>query len=369
MRLDSVYSLKIELLEEFIQPFAASAARIRSAGLRAAAAALHGPAALVADAALMAVGARPPGTLPALQRSVAIGVAPHGQEYRLAVRVQRPALQGSEMVERLRRRAGGEIDIRMVGRIEKRARAAARTAAPAAAVAWYRRNTRPLLIGASIGHVAITAGTLGCFVRRARTIRMLSNNHVLANENDAAAGDAIIQRGRFDGGRDPRDRVGTLHTFVPLRPRRTNVVDAALASIRTGIEFDPARLRGLVNGRDRTLAGLGPEVVDEGETVFKVGRTTGPTKGRVTAFALDNVVVDYDAGNLRFDDQIEIEGAAGRPFSDGGDSGSLIVNGDMRAVALLFAGSESGGRNGMGLTYANPIHRVLRDLKATLVGP
>jgi hypothetical protein len=39
----------------------------------------------------------------------------------------------------------------------------------------------------------------------------------------------------------------------------------------------------------------------------------------------------------------------------------------MEAVALLFAGSDAGGSNGLGLTYANPIHRVLKDLKSTLL--
>ena len=42
--------------------------------------------------------------------------------------------------------------------------------------------------------------------------------------------------------------------------------------------------------------------------VFKIGRTTGATGGRVTAFDLDNVIVNYDSGNLRFDGQLEIEG-------------------------------------------------------------
>jgi hypothetical protein len=77
--------------------------------------------------------------------------------------------------------------------------------------------------------------------------------------------------------------------------------------------------------------------------------------------------VSYDTGNLRFDGQIEIEGAGARAFSDGGDSGSLIVNDDMLAIALLFAGGDVGGANGLGLTYANPIHRVLHDLKAQLL--
>jgi hypothetical protein len=65
---------------------------------------------------------------------------------------------------------------------------------------------------------------------------------------------------------------------------------------------------------------------------------------------------------LRFDNQIEIEGAEEDGFRDGGDSGSLIVDEGRRAVALLFAGSDIGGTNGKGLTYANPIRAVLDAL-------
>lgn len=43
------------------------------------------------------------------------------------------------------------------------------------------------------------------------------------------------------------------------------------------------------------------------------------------------------------------------------------MNAEMQAVALLFAGGDVGGSNGLGLTYANPIHRVLKDVKATLL--
>jgi hypothetical protein len=91
------------------------------------------------------------------------------------------------------------------------------------------------------------------------------------------------------------------------------------------------------------------------------------TRGRVTAFELDNVVVGYDLGNLRFDNQIEIEGAGDEAFSAGGDSGSLIVVADSReAIALLFAGGDVGGSNGKGLTYANPLRTVLDKLKIDL---
>jgi len=286
-------------------------------------------------------------------------VAPHGRGYRLAIRLQRAALRESPIVEHLRKQAKGEVDIRMVGRIDKRA---TRDQA-----AWHQRNTRPLLIGASVGHVKVTAGTLGAFVERGGAICLLSNNHVLANEDLAALRDWILQRAKLDGGRQPRERVARLSGSVRLKRRGSNLVDAALAALERGEAYDPRLLRSLVNGADRKLKGLGPEFLDEGEVVYKVGRTTGPTKGRVTAFDLDNVVVSYDLGNLRFDGQIEIEGAGTRPFSDGGDSGSLIVDSGMKAVALLFAGSDMGGRNGAGLTFANPIHRVLKDLKAKLL--
>ena len=135
-----------------------------------------------------------------------------------------------------------------------------------------------------------------------------------------------------------------------------------MAKLAEDIPFDAARLKGL--GK---LAGVGPDGIEDGSRVAKIGRTTGLTKGRVTAFEIDNVVVEYDRGDLVFDGQIEIEGAGSRPFSDGGDSGSLIVDEDRQAVALLFAGTDTGGRNNRGLTYANPIGEVLRRLRVELL--
>jgi len=78
------------------------------------------------------------------------------------------------------------------------------------------------------------------------------------------------------------------------------------------------------------------------------------------------VTVEYDLGILTFDNQIEIEGSGQRSFSDAGDSGSLIVDDDMMASALLFAGGDHGGSNGKGVTYANPINAVLQALAVTL---
>jgi hypothetical protein len=371
MRRESARELKQQLLEEVIEPFSLCASRLRKAGAVALTAAAA--TARVEDGrTVFGVAARPRATLPRIPRSIAIGITGHRNQYRLAVRVQRPSLVQSALMKRLTREAKGEIDLRIIGRIDKRAktRRAAQRRRPAVAAAvipWYQGNTRPLLIGASVGHVEITAGTIGAFVKRGAATFLLSNNHVLANENLASLGDWILQRAPYDGGKQPSDQVARVRFWVTLKRTGTNFVDAALAKVESTVKTDASRLRELVNGMDRKLAGVGPEFIDEGETMYKIGRTTGPTQGRVTAFDLDNLVVNYDIGNLRFDNQVEIEGARDQAFSDGGDSGSLIVNGNMEAVALLFAGSDAGGSNGLGLTYANPIRRTLKDLKSTLL--
>lgn len=356
MRLESVRDLKQQLLNEVILPATARATAARAGW----------PGADGQTPTVFGIGARPFDTVPRVHRSVALGVARHNRDYRLAIRVQRPMLMAAPLLDRLVRTARGEADVRLIGRIDKRGRRPRRDEAPGT-VPWYRTDTRPLLIGASIGHVGVTAGTLGAFARRGDRIYVLSNNHVLANEDHAKSGDWILQRAAYDGGREPSERVARLRYWIRLKHRRPNVVDAALAEILPDVAYEPGLLRDLIHGQDRRLAEVRAALIDEGESVYKLGRTTGATEGRVTAFDVDNVVVNYDVGNLRFDNQIEIEGVGKRSFSDGGDSGSLVVDRGMRAVALVFAGGDTGGSNGLGLTYANPLGRLLTALRAALL--
>ena len=330
MNLDSVRGLKAALSEQILAGLAESV-RTRSA---------FGTSARALD---VRTGA---------PRSLVLGVSVrNGKDFALAVRVQHRAMENSPEVELIKKKAKGEIDLRYIGSVRKRT------------VPWYQVRQRPLLIGCSVGHYRITAGTLGAFVvpRGGGPAAILSNNHVLANENDAKKGDAILQQAKLDGGNRPADTVAALDKFVKLKYSGVNFVDCAAATVRDDIKTNLTKLRGL-----GVLKGIGNEFVDEGQRVSKIGRTTGLTHGRVTAFEMDNVVIEYDHGNVRFDNQIEIEGDGSKAFCDGGDSGSLIVGADMRAVALLFAGSDQGGSNGKGLTYGNPIHRVLDTLKMEL---
>ncbi|MGL6094993.1 MAG: hypothetical protein ACRC7O_04205 [Fimbriiglobus sp.] len=335
MQLDSARELKQILTDTVLGPITGgTAAAVKTFALSA------GPVARIADPLA----------------SLALGIAPKkGGGFQLAVRCQRPELLGGKEVAQIRKKAKNEVDVRFVGRVRK------------LATPWYQRKTRPLQIGISVGHFNITAGTLGGFVRLRNNpdgpAFILSNNHVLADENRGKVGDAILQPGALDGGVNPDDKVAELTKMIRLKKGETNTVDCAIARIDDGITFDPKPIKGL-----GAFAGRGPDFLDEGTVVAKLGRTTGLTRGRVTAFELDNVVVAFDLGNLRFDNQVEIEGADTAAFSAGGDSGSLIVvEGSRLAVALLFAGGDVGGTNGLGLTFANPIGAVLDALKIDLI--
>lgn len=245
---------------------------------------------------------------------------------------------------------------------------------------------RPAPGGVSIGHYKITAGTFGCVVRDrnsgARLI--LSNNHVLANSNDASPGDAILQPGAADGGTLPADRIGQLERFCPIEfntdtpscsaanmyvrlgnalaelvgskhrvsayqynPQAVNLVDAAVArpDVDTDV-LDRILEIGLISGVAPAFLGM---------RVRKSGRTTGYTTGEITVVDA-TVNVSYGTGRVAtFDNQL-VSG----PMSQGGDSGSLIVAADSpSAVGLLFAGSNQS-------TIFNPIQAVLDCLQVVL---
>jgi hypothetical protein len=209
----------------------------------------------------------------------------------------------------------------------------------------YQRKVRPAMGGISIGHYAISAGTFGCLVRSGGDTFILSNNHVLANENRGAEGDPILQPGRFDGGKTDKDVLARLDTFVALDPEGTNIADAAIAQPFDAREVSPdilgiGKLRG---SKDASLD----------EKVMKSGRTTRVTRGTVVD-ASATVRVGYSTGSFVFTDQMIIKGERGS-FSAGGDSGSAIVSYDGRAVGLLFAGSPF-------YTIANKIDNVQKAL-------
>jgi hypothetical protein len=225
---------------------------------------------------------------------------------------------------------------------------------------------RPAPGGVSVGHVKVTAGTLGCLARgkqapRSNRVLILSNNHVLANSNSAAYGDCIIQPGKYDGGLCPRDRIAILERYVRIGfgAGHVNYVDCA-----TGWAWHALVRKELLYRHSSGLRlfriSSAPKGCAPGMLVGKTGRTTELTAGRVLGCSA-SIWVNY-GGGLRafFKDQIAIRGLSG-DFSRGGDSGSVIWtwDGTRNPVGLLFAG-------GGGYTFANKIGRVLAYLDINL---
>lgn len=245
---------------------------------------------------------------------------------------------------------------------------------------------RPAPGGVSIGHALITAGTLGCLVKQEDTVYLLSNNHVLANSNDAAPGDVILQPGAADGGRDPQDQIGSLSDFVPIHFEDDgnacfNTSVRALAHLLNTFSKtagSSVRLRSYQaaqpenNKVDCALAeplnreDVSKEILEIGAiagtvegklgmVVRKSGRTTGLTTGSIQQVEV-TARVSYGLNkNAVFTDQL----MAGS-MSQGGDSGSVVVDEDNRVLGLLFAGSDN-------TTVINRITNVFDALNITLL--
>ena len=232
----------------------------------------------------------------------------------------------------------------------------------------YTSKMRPARSGISIGHVDITAGTLGGLVRDEETgdVAILSNNHVIANSNDAALGDTVLQPGPADGGVDPDDKIATLTRFVEIdfSEGAENRVDGAIA---TPVKASDVVWNTVDIGPEtpRTTRNVGDS--DIGRFVKKTGRTTEHTQGFIQS-VYATVQVKYDLfKKATFVDQIVVsQSAAEEPFSEGGDSGSLVYDSDNACIGLLFAGSE-GTEDEPARTIVNPINAVLSELDVELL--
>jgi hypothetical protein len=237
----------------------------------------------------------------------------------------------------------------------------------------------------------LSVGTLGFFVEDERgDLHLVSNNHVIGGGNDAEAGEPVVQPGTLDltaaelqawpneTGLVGFFGVAEVSAVVSLRYAAAgssevffNEVDVAMARLRTregglrrqtedaGRLAFSGRLLGTAPGYDLDAEGrfLGEP------RVYKVGRTTGYTEGRIVSLG-GTAAIDYERRGAPveqtayFQGLLVIQASAdnGGPFSARGDSGSGILTAGHELAGLLFAGSEI-------QTLASPIAAVIRELE------
>ena len=231
--------------------------------------------------------------------------------------------------------------------------------------------------GVSIGHFAITTGSTGPVVKKNSIRHFCSNNHVLANSNEADILDPILQPGPYDGG-TTTDVIANLAAFVKINfsdDASTCPITRLSAWCFNGIakllhrksrlstysteinKVDAAIARPLEDAdiSDEILeigkpAGFNLAPLDVGQLVKKSGRTSGLNEG--TILGLDAIVsVGYGDNQLAvFEDQILTTAIA-----QGGDSGSAMLNDKNEVIGLVFAGSDF-------MSIANRIGNVIDAL-------
>lgn len=198
-------------------------------------------------------------------------------------------------------------------------------------------------------------GTLGCLCTAGNNLYILSNNHVIANKNQAQAGVTPITQAGGPMNAQATLRVGILSKFIPLNFGGKSSIDAAIAQTDPKLSSPDIMVIGQINATPMQFSG--------GQLVQKSGRTTGHTTGQITGIN-GSVNVGYgSSGSSSFDNVLTISqgNGPGGVFSSPGDSGSLIVTqGTKRPVALLFAG---GGTS----TFAFPIESVQAALGVKIV--
>jgi endonuclease G len=220
-----------------------------------------------------------------------------------------------------------------------------------------QRKTRldPVLPGVSVGHVEVSAGTVGCIVfdRADGTPYALSNWHVLHGPA-GELGEDVVQPGPHDDNRIARNRIGVL--------KRSHLGVAGDCAVTTIVD------RGFT--QEICELGVAPEELGEpelGDKVIKSGRTTGVTHGlvrRIDTIAKINyggsvgetVIGCFEIGpdpeNLPADGEI----------SRGGDSGAVwLFKGSNGKPSKIVAGLHFGGESG-----ANPDEHALACLPSSV---
>jgi hypothetical protein len=233
-------------------------------------------------------------------------------------------------------------------------------------------------LGASLSHIRGAPGSIGCLVKTKSRgndfLALTSASHVLSMLNNAEKGDKIICPGHPDGPRVLDNMIGTLWNFTYLNHHTEkegwanllNHEDIAVVKLVEPEQWPDANL--VPNPSEPSKKKKVREVVERGRLldylgtkVFKIGRSTGLTRGTFEVAAIQQSPIRLPDGKVyMYRDLFAIKGESSKPFTMPGDSGALVYTEDFKALGFVVGGSESH-------TFVCSAEECLKSTKATLV--
>ena len=207
-----------------------------------------------------------------------------------------------------------------------------------------QQKHRPLFGGLQL-QVGSSYGTLGFLANtNGGSVVAISNHHVLGVDGTSV--------GQASSG----DKIGITGASV-----LNHLVDAAYVTLDQGITTSGQIGKRTSQGKDELVSVAGtytPSLGDLPYPVWKTGRTTATTFGNIDTI---NGTVTHEGG-IRMTGQLYVDGGSVQ-FMKPGDSGSALIDGSNRIVALMWGHLTSADKKGIG----SPIAAVESELD--LSGP
>jgi hypothetical protein len=237
-----------------------------------------------------------------------------------------------------------------------------------------------LCLGLSIGSHDGGTGTIGGFGTDLENseINLISCYHVIGaspGERNAEKGASIYHPGPDDKSPTVANFVAELTNYPVLGERWKNKSDSACAKVLDGIEcrgnYIPEGYNLPFEGRQIHLL-TSDELLPKVKKVYKIGKTTGITEGRITAYSIDRFTLAFKTEqkkikNFLFNNILEISWLDDVLFADTGDSGGCVfteIDDKLYAIGMVFANGHAKGvdeKEYHKVTYACMMKNVLSD--------
>lgn len=221
---------------------------------------------------------------------------------------------------------------------------------------------RPLKGGIQIDNeLPVGQGTLGCFAQVDGTLEIvaLTNAHVV----ETGGATDSIEMGQPEYTTCCCCACDEIGQSSPSDRKHDGSVDAAIVHLKSGVGYTNV-IRGLnTDGSDGTVQGSRAAVVST-DTVVKVGRTSDRTTGTVISITHSSGASGSTPARTN---QILVRPTAGvTKFQDFGDSGSVLVDQDNKAIGLMWGAYLTPGHTLFGHGVACPINAVKSALNISI---